>query len=190
MALSSTSSMANLKDATTAFKSENWTVLKSSDPMSDKVQCTGIYKDNYKIQLTENGLYISVSGGMRSVTLRFDDKPAHSGREATKGEDDVGAIVITGEDFSELINSERLRTQVLTRVKGMDYQDIDLKGIKPALENILAGCPTQQISEKVSSPSSATIAKESTTSICTNEIKVKMKANGVKEKQIQNICKP
>lgn len=43
---------AGLKDATPAFKSGDWTVLRSTDPMTDKPSCNGIYKQNYEIQLT------------------------------------------------------------------------------------------------------------------------------------------
>lgn len=47
-----------LKDAKVAFTLGNWKVLRSTDAMKDTTDCTGIYRDNYGIQLTSNRLFI------------------------------------------------------------------------------------------------------------------------------------
>jgi hypothetical protein len=63
-------------DASIAAKVGNWSVLKTVDPMTDKVDCTGIYKKNCGIQLVKNTLYLIVPSAPESVMLRFDDQPA------------------------------------------------------------------------------------------------------------------
>lgn len=53
----STSASADLKTATVAFTSGNWKVLRDKDTMTDKIDCTGIYRDEYGVQLTAETLY-------------------------------------------------------------------------------------------------------------------------------------
>lgn len=87
-------SAGSLKDAKTAFKSGNWKVLRSTDPMTDSTRCTGIYKENYGIQLVGDSLYVTIRGGIQSITLRFDENPPRGLRLAEKMEKDVGAVII------------------------------------------------------------------------------------------------
>ena len=111
-------SAANLGDAKVAFSSGNWKVLRSTDPMTDTANCTGIYKDSYSVQLASDALFIRMQNGIRSVTLRFGAKPAHAMRLATGMEQRLYSVRISGSDFAELIDSERLRYEVLTLVSG------------------------------------------------------------------------
>jgi hypothetical protein len=190
LALNCSTVYAGLNDAQVAFKSGNWKVLRSLDSMNDTVTCTGIYKENNGVQLTKDSLYVSVKGGLESVTLRFDDKPAQSMRLAEKMEKEVRAIIITGTDFSELSESSRLRIQALTLVRGVVNEDFNLTGIKDALESIRTSCPVQVNStsenlEKTSSP----VSESSPQPVCSDTIISRMKAQGLKEKQIRAICK-
>jgi len=93
---------ANLSDAPVTFRSGNWKVVRTLDAMNDKVTCTGIYKDDYSVQLNEGELYVSIRGGLQSITMRFDENPARKLRIPLKMEKDIGAVMLTGNDFNEL----------------------------------------------------------------------------------------
>jgi hypothetical protein len=191
ISLTGSVAFADLKDAQVAFKSGNWKVLRSIDSMKDTVDCTGIYKENYGVQLTNDTLYVSVKGGVESVTLRFGNKPARSLRLAEKLEKNIRSIIISGTDFSELLESDRLRIQASTLVRGIANEDFDLSGIKDALDSIRANCPTQARttpaaeSEKPSIP----VSENLTPPVCSDALVSRMKAQGLKEKQILAICK-
>lgn len=167
------------------FQSGNWQVRRSIDPMKDTVNCTGIFKGKNGVQLNTDSLLVSIKGGIQGVTLRFDDKPARSFRQAEKMEKDVSVVIMEGLDFKEAIESNRLRVEALTLVRGVQNEDLDLSGIKAALENINGGCPVQPtITATV-----GTASEKPLESACTNVLVSRMKAQGIKEKQILAICK-
>ena len=191
IALTGSVAFAGLKDAQVAFKSGNWKVLRDIDSMKDTIDCTGIYKDNYGVQLTNGTLFVSVKGGLESVTLRFGDKPARSLRLPEEMEKKIRSIIISGTDFSELMESDRLRVQASTLVSGIANQDFDLSGIKDALESIRASCPVQ--ASTTPSPTSGRptlqVSEKSSPPVCADDLILRMKAQGIKEKQILAICK-
>ncbi len=150
LAVSSISASANLAEDKKVFSSGNWAVLRGVDAMTDKVTCTGIYKKDYAKQLVADRLFVSVRGGISSVTLRFDDEPAQSLRLATDTEKNINSVIINDAHFDALIRSSRLRMQVLTLVSGVQNIDLDLKGIADAVENIRADCPDKAPSKKKS----------------------------------------
>lgn len=88
----------------------------------------------------------------------------------------------------ELLQSNRLRVQVRTLVRGIEYVDLDTTGIQVAVESIQSGCPLQP-----EPPKAQTVAPPITIPapepICSGVIIARMKAAGVKEGQIKNICK-
>lgn len=174
---------AGLKDAQVAMSSGNWKVLRSIDSMKDTVDCTGIYKENYGIQLTKDNLFVSVKGGIQSVTLRFSDKPARSLRLPEEMEKKIGSIIISGSDFSELMESNRLRVQASTLVRGIANEDLDLAGIMDAWESIKGDCPIQ------STKATPLKAEKSVAPACTEVLVTRMKAQGLKDMQIAAICK-
>lgn len=187
---------AGLKDAKPVFNSGNWKVLRSTDVMTDATTCTGIYKENYSIQLVENRLFVSVRGGLQSITLRFGDAPANPLRLPEKMEKDVGMVIISGTDFYELTKTNRLRLQVLTLVSGIFNEDLDISGIQEAVENIKSGCPVPEVASKSqsvpaqitpaqSAPVQSTSAPES---LCSDQLISRMKANGIKALQIKKVC--
>jgi len=173
-----------LESATVALKAGNWKVLRTIDPMKDTVRCTGIYKDNYGIQLSEDTLFVSVKGGLESITIRFDNKPALPLRLPSKIEKKIRSIIISGHDFSEATESNRLRIQASTLVSGIASEDLKLIGIKDAVESIKVGCPIQ--AEK-SSPTA--VSDTPSTPTCTDVLISRMKQQGLKENQIIAICK-
>jgi len=149
--------------------------------MTDKTNCTGIYKENYGIQLVRDSLYIQIQGGIQSVTLRFGENPPKGMRLASKIEKDVGTVIISGNDFSELGQTARLRLQVLTLVRGIVNEDLDTTGIQAAVENINSGCPVQAEAKKVQSTATPN-------SLCSDQLISRMRANGLTDAQIRNIC--
>lgn len=177
--VSSAAHAAGLKDADVAMTSGNWKVLRYIDSMKDTVNCTGIYKENNGIQMTKDKLFVSVKGGIQSVTLRFGDKPARPLRLPEEMEKKIGSIIISGSDFSELVESNRLRVEAATLVRGIANEDLDLSGIKDALESIKGDCPIQS--------TKTTVPKAEST--CTDVLVARMKAQGLKETQILVICK-
>jgi hypothetical protein len=193
---------ADISSLPVVFETGSWRVLASTDNMTDKRTCTGVYKDNYGIQLTEDKLMLSVRGGIQFITLRFDDEPPMKGRLPVKMEKDVGVIIIEYGDFNKALNSKRLRTNVLTLVRGVSDNDIDLTGISDAVANIKAGCPALPAVEKAkASPSQPapqtadTLKPEAkpeatkTAPLCSEELVARMKAKGLKQDQIKDICK-
>jgi hypothetical protein len=174
---------AGLRDAQVAMVSGNWKVLRSIDTMKDTTDCTGIYKENYGIQLTKDTLYVSIKGGLEGVTLRFGDKPARRLRLAEAMEKKVGSIIIGGTDFSELIESDRLRVQASTLVRGIEEEDLDLTGIKDAWTSIKNECPIQvakSVGQKPDKPAAP---------VCSEVLVNRMKVQGLKDSQIAEICK-
>jgi hypothetical protein len=181
MCITDLSFAASIKDAKKVFKSGNWTVLRSIDAMTDATTCTGIYKEDYGIQLTQDELYVSVRGVIQSVTFRFGENPPKPDRLADTIEKEIGSVIISGIDFSELIQSNRLRLKVLTRFQGIADKDIDITGIQAAVENIKVGCPEQ-------SAATSSQRKVVPENLCSDELVSRMKSNGLKDKQIKKIC--
>jgi hypothetical protein len=172
-----------LRDAKVAFSSGNWKVLRSTDPMKDTTNCTGIYKENYSVQLTPEKLFIGIQGGIQSVTLRFGEKPARGLRLAEDMEKKIRSVIISGSDFAELVDSDRLRYQVSTLVSGIKTDELDLTGLRAALENIRSGCPIQA---GTSAPAESRASL--TGSLCSAVLVSRMKAQGLKDEQIFAIC--
>ena len=118
-----------LNDAKVAFRAGNWKVLRIIDPMTDKINCAGIYKDDNSIQLSADNLIIGVQGGVGLVTLRYGDEPAKDFRLAQDMERRLRAVIISGTDFQELAGSKRLRYSVLTALDNSVSGDLNLEGL-------------------------------------------------------------
>jgi hypothetical protein len=187
----SASNAAGLKEATVALTVGNWKVLRNLDPMNDSVSCTGLYKTNNGIQLSRSEMYVSVKGGIQLITLRFDDSPAESSRLPEKMEKDVRAIIIDGADFNKLQESKRLRVQTLTLVSGIVSEDLDLTGLQEALASIKADCPVQAAPVITPAPAPTPIAAAAVPPppVCSDVLISRMKAQGLKDKQILAVCK-
>jgi hypothetical protein len=172
----------SLADAPVVFRSGNWSVVRTTDPMTDAVSCTGIYKDDYAIQLSPSDLYIRVQGGIEGITLRFDDEAPRRLRLATEMEKKTDAVDISGADFTQLSSTRRLRVEVVTLVRGGQFSDIDLSGIREAQETIRLGCPASGAVQP---------GKQVNTSLglCPGKVTERLKARGFTEESIREICK-
>ena len=173
----------SLNDATVAMTRGDWKVLRTADMMTDKTTCTGIYNDDYGVQLTPDRLFISIRGGVQSVTLRFDDDPPERFRVATEMEKKIRSIIISGAEFSRLKNSQRLRYQSGTLVSGVQTGEIDLADFSAAYDSIMNNCPADT-STAQSSPQPQADKDES----CAPGLIRRMKEQGLTPDQILAIC--
>jgi hypothetical protein len=123
------------------FRSHSWVVDEEINAMTDKKQCTALYKNSWTIQGTDRDLYISLKGrgGVRAYTLRFDDEPADSLQLARDMEKEISAVMI-GSDFDRAYSGKRLRVQVQTILNSIILEDIDLNGFKEAVDYIRSNC--------------------------------------------------
>lgn len=135
----------DLRAAKPTLKVGNWTVLRTMDAMTDKVECTGIYKSNYGIQLAGNRLFVTVAGGIQAVTLRFGEAPPEAMRLVIKREKELGAVIIDGADFFRALTTTRVLVQILTLVRGVKIEDIDTAGMQSAVDHINSGCPLKEL---------------------------------------------
>ncbi len=172
-----------LNDAKVAFRAGNWKVLRIIDPMTDKINCAGIYKDDNSIQLSADNLIIGVQGGVGLVTLRYGDEPAKDFRLAQDMERRLRAVIISGTDFQELAGSKRLRYSVLTALDNSVSGDLNLEGFEAALSNIRSGCPIQEVDSAQQKSDSVGA------SACNEDLVARMRTQGIKEDQIQAICR-
>lgn len=179
---------ASLKDATKVLTVGNWTVLREVDKMTDKISCTGIYKQDYGKQLARDGLYITIRGGISSVTLRFDDQPARQLRIPTKMEKDIRAVMLEGEEFAAALASSRLRGQALTLVSGLQEFELDLSGIAEAVASIRSDCPPPAAIASEPAPSVPVVAPAEAPALCSAVLLERMKTAKLAPLQIQRIC--
>lgn len=166
-----------LAGAPVVFRSGEWSVLRTIDQMTDKTSCTGIYKDEYSIQLTDDELYVKVRGGVKGVILRFGDQPAEKLRLATKSEETISSIDIEGNEFTKLLGSTRLRMQVMTVLRTVVDFDIDLTGMAAAVENIRADCPGPPVE-----------TKSAEASACGDKVIARLREKGVAQDVIKFAC--
>jgi hypothetical protein len=167
-----------LSGAPVVFRSGDWSVLRTVDQMTDKTSCTGIYKSDYGIQLTDDELYIKVRGGIKGVVLRFGDQPAEKMRLATKSEQNISSIDVEGSAFEKLLGSSRLRAQVLTVLGNVVDFDVDLNGLPAAVENIRAQCPGAPLDTQSTQAGSA----------CGDKVIARLREKGVSKETIEFAC--
>jgi len=115
-------------------KAGNWSVRRTLHTITEEPSCVAIYEDRFEIRLDENDLFISLRGrgGVSSVVLRFDDKPAREARPASEMEKKAQFVNLSGPEFEELMSSKRLRAQIRTTAGAIVEEDLDLDGAKEA----------------------------------------------------------
>jgi|GEM_PF-6277116 len=175
--------MADLGTAAKVGKFGKWTVLRDVDKMTDKTSCTGVQGEKYEIQLTDKALYARVSGGIESVTVRFDQNPARPFRLATEMEKKIRAVIIDDYDYREALRSKKILIQVSTLVSGTKTIEIDSAGIDQASQLISGGCQTAD-----TPPEEAAALSAPSDALCTNDLKERMRGAGIKSAQIAKVC--
>jgi hypothetical protein len=103
--------------------------------MTDKVACMATLKENDRVQLYVDSLYVVVSGGPRGFEYRVDDRQASSMQLVGHILTDVGAIKFVDEDFRVVRNGRRLRMNVLTYLYLQKF-DLNISGINAVLDFI------------------------------------------------------
>jgi hypothetical protein len=116
----------------------NWRIKKDADQMSDQPSCLAFLDRNSQVQLYHDTFFIGLRGrgGIQSITLRFDDKPAQPMRIPSRIEKELSSINFTRSEFDELQRSKRLRVEVSTVLNHIWRDDIDLNGHLDALEQL------------------------------------------------------
>ena len=111
-----------------------WQIDAEKDAMTDKLSCVAFYENKPAIQLTLNSFDISLRGrgGVGGITIRFDDKPANRLRLPSKIEKQLSIVSFTNSKFQELLQSNRVRVQVLTVLDQIVNEDINLKDLEAA----------------------------------------------------------
>jgi len=132
------SNAAHASFGTVLTKTTDWTVYLDKDAMTDKPDCTAIYRDNMRIQLTARSLAISMSGegGVQSYQFRFDDAPASGTNMASDTEKEIDAFFIRGRDFETLQTAKRFRVQIFTVLSEIRNEDIDLKEMSTVMTTL------------------------------------------------------
>ena len=175
-----TSTLANaqaLQNSPIIFHSGQWDVHRTRDAMTDATVCTGVYRDQYSVQLSENMLVIALSDGVKEVQLRFDDADALPPRKGSPSEFKNGRIEITGSDFTQVLDSKRLRYEAQTVTNGTMSGDINLDGVFQVHGNVAAGCSGNPIA----------VAKAATDG-CTTAMRDRMMQKGIAARDIDDIC--
>ncbi len=174
----------DLTQSPTILRIGNWAVHRTQDAMTDATECTGIYNNDYSIQLTAQALLISMPDGVRNVRIRFDDDATES-RLPKRTEKAVDAIDIRGGDFSRLQQSKRLRYEVQTAAGSIVNGDVDLNGVPLILGNIRSGCMGDPLPPQVGQLAGGTTA---TTQECSDGARARMAQKGISAQDIVAIC--
>lgn len=164
------------------LRSGDWAVHRTRDSMTDAAICTGVYKENFDIQLSASALIIAIPDGLKSVRLRFDNDDPEEMRLAKNSERAIDAINISGADYKNLLRSKRLRFEAQTLTDSIVNGDIDLNGLTIARSNIEAGC----FGNPLNSPSAAASAPKS--SECSDAARTRMEQKGLSVQDIATIC--
>lgn len=120
----------------------NWIVRTEVDPMTDEKTCVAFYKPNKYVQAGRDTLYVSYKGrgGLKSYVTRFDDQPADKMALPNDAEKSMDLIVLK-EAFDKAYSGARLRVQTLTILDTLVNEDIDLTGLRGAVDKMRADCP-------------------------------------------------
>jgi hypothetical protein len=168
----------SLTSSPVIFRSGAWEVHRTTDGMTDATVCTAIYKNNFGVQLSDTMLTIAVPDGVKDVQLRFDNADPQAVRAATRSEFQNNRVEITGGDFHQVIDSNRLRYQVTTAANSVVTGDIDLGGAFQTHDNVRAGCAGNAIAS-TSAP---------TSDACTPALRDRMSHKGIAAQDIEEIC--
>ena len=168
----------SIEQSPVIFRSGAWDVHRTQDIMNDGSVCTAVYKNQFGIQLSANALTIASPDGVKRVRLRFDAEDPQAQRPATHDEMRYNRIQVDGHEFAELLDSRRLRYEVVTATNDVINGDIDLSGAFQAHDNVAAGCAGNPIDTPKPAASGA----------CTPELRQRMADQGIPPANIDKIC--
>ena len=123
-------------------KKGKWELRVSKDGFSDETRCVITYIGRSDIQVSQGSLFFDYSkkGGVESYEYRLDNEPS-SGLILP---DDVlrriGIVKISGQGFSRVMTSSRVRVQVLTLIAGLSNEDVSTSGLFELYNQMLDRC--------------------------------------------------
>lgn len=112
---------------------ENWNVVRLAD-----ASCQAVLKKDDDVRALPTSLKIPVLGLPQDVTLRFGDKPAQPMRKVSTTEIDNAAVILSGAEFNEALQSGRVRANVRVYAREPQYTDLDLSGLAGVLDSVRA----------------------------------------------------
>jgi hypothetical protein len=122
------------------YRSGPWFVVHSGPDGGDAVSCTGFYRAKRRVQLSKDALIIKTSEPITGVAISFDGEAPAAQRPLSPAEKELGSITFTGDDFSRLARSRKVRIAAHTS-QGTISEELELEGFEGALKSIKAGCP-------------------------------------------------
>jgi hypothetical protein len=170
----------------TVFRAGNWFVVRSNQPATQSVACTGFYVGEGDVQLSKDKLTIKLPGEVRSVSLRIGDQPAGAPRAINESERQTGALVVAGADFDRVRRSKTLTVDLAT-AQGSETRKLDLDGLAATLKNIEAGCPVPAAAARAERARQQARA-QARAARCTPEALEDQRARGVPEWRIAARC--
>lgn len=117
----------------TVAKFANWTVVKTTDAMTDKTACTAIYSKAPNVAMLEDRLVISMKGrgGIKGSQFRFDQEPASG--FAPPVSDSESEIWWFG-DMQRIGNAQKMLVRIEPIIGRIIDIHIDLKDGKRVIE--------------------------------------------------------
>ena len=126
----------SLSAATPVATHGSWSVMRLADN-----NCIGVLKGDESVRITPVNLKVPIRGLIQTITLRFGDRPAWPTRKPTDTETELNAVLLSNAEFTEALQSSRLRVQVQTFARGIAKDDIELNGAQAAVEVLKSSCP-------------------------------------------------
>lgn len=138
-----TASTAQAQKTTTVETVGPWTVLKTTDPMTDKISCFAALTESKNVQFSPPAIFISMAGkgGVSGLQYRLDDQAATQFELASPFErrssilsfGDAGDVNRTRR-IAGFSSAKRLRVQILTVLDNSVVYDIDMSSTKELLQ--------------------------------------------------------
>lgn len=113
----------------------DWYIYSEADAMTDELSCVAYYKDGKFIQLTDDSLAVAYRGrgGIKGYQLRFDEGAPTSMQLPSRSEERIGALILRGKTFDQVLAANRLRVQGVTVLNSIENDDIDLTDANAAI---------------------------------------------------------
>lgn len=124
----------------------NWSLVVSTDRMTDKKICTIHYLKDKNIWYSDRDiLYIDYTkrGGVAGYQYRVDNRPPADYKLTTRGNNDAVKISVWYRNF---LDGSVLKINGQTVLKDQIILDIDLKGLKEEREKMSKECELMNIS--------------------------------------------
>lgn len=112
-------------------KVADWTIIKTTDPMSDVTSCVALYDQNNNVRMRAQMLSIWMKGrgGVEAYQVRYDKEPPSI--FADRMPSDSADYWWTG-DMNRVLESSKLLVRIKPIIGSIVDQEINLRGAKAA----------------------------------------------------------